>query len=563
MTTPSLLAALLALSTAFTAFGQGLEWVVPIAGTDRAEGYSITADEQGNVYSIGSFEGTQDFDPGPGEWSFTALGNNDIYATKMDPEGNLLWAYQCGSPSTATEWGRGIAVAADGSVYITGAFNGLCDFDPGPGVVEVGGGSGGTGFLVKLNADGSLAWVKRLGVGDVCRGHWVDVDDEGNVYCTGFANDEADFYFGTDVVTLEGNGNWAYVYKLDPTGTTGWVRKIGGDSGLGLEVDPTGNVNIIGFLDGTSDADPGPDVLNLTSNGDQDVIITKLTNTGDLIWARSFGGPGEEWGLGINADAEGNVFATGHYSDTVDFDPGPGVHELTATTVVDMFVMKLNSDGSFAWAHGYGVPTTSPGASYDNGYDVACDAAGNVYACGTFTGTIDFDPGPGVQELSAFHQGDIYLLKYAGSGELLSATSFGNTGYDAARSVHVNAAGDVIHLTGAFSNAVDFDPGDGEHILTATTSGDAFVLKLGPGSGTGIPEQAYSPIAIWPNPGTGVLNVTLGAGVHLIRLFDASGREVLAVRTEGPQAVIDGGSLTSGPYTLCVDGRHATRWLKL
>ena len=231
MTTPSLLGALLALSTSFTAFGQGLEWVAPITGTQQSEGYGSAVDPAGNVYTIGTFEGTQDFDPGPAEWSFTAAGANDVYATKMDPEGNLLWAYQLGGPSTTHEWGRGIAVAASGDVYLTGAFSGTSDFDPGPGVVELGGSSNGTGFLVKLNTDGSLGWAKRMGVGGAGRGHAVAVGADGNVYCTGFTNGEADFFFGSDVVTVDGNGNWCYIYKVDPTGTSGWVRRTAGNDG--------------------------------------------------------------------------------------------------------------------------------------------------------------------------------------------------------------------------------------------------------------------------------------------------------------------------------------------
>lgn len=559
MSAHSVISSLIILTFCHSGQAQDLEWVAPITGTDESEGYSIAVDGAGNVYTIGTFEGTQDFDPGPGERVLTAAGANDVYATKHDAQGDLEWAYQLGGGAGTSEWGRGIAVDAFGAVYLTGAFSGACDVDPGPAVVELIGSSNGTGFLVKLNTDGSFAWAKRMGMGGSGRGHAVAVDADDQVYCTGFTNGEAVFQFGSDEVTVQGNGNWCYVYKVDPTGTTGWVRRTAGNDGQALAIDPDGNIHVAGMFSGTTDLDPGPAILPAISAGGPDIHVSKLTSTGDLIWAKAMGGTGEDWVLGLALDASGNVYCTGHFAATVDFDPGPGVLELTGTTGVDTYLLKLDADGDLDWVHGFGG--TSSGSSYDNGYGVTCDAFGNVYACGTFTGTIDFDPGPGLAEVSAVQQGDMYLAVYSGSGAFVRALSFGGTNFDSARSVQVSGPGDVLHLTGSFTGTVDFDPSEDVHTLTAT-AGDAYVLKLDLGSINNVPEASEPFIAIWPNPGTGDLALNLPPGVHLVRLFDASGRVVLTDRLVGSSASIRTTHLAAGIYTVHVDGLPPVQWLR-
>ena len=119
------------------------------------------------------------------------------------------------------------------------------------------------------------------------------------------------------------------------------------------------------------------------------------------------GGPSQDFGIGVAVDAAGNVYTTGSFKGTVDFDPGAGVTNLTSAGEADVFVQKLDLSGNFVWVVGMGGPSS------DLGYGVAVDAGGNVYITGYFTGTVDFDPGAGMTNLTSVGSIDVFVLKLA------------------------------------------------------------------------------------------------------------------------------------------------------
>ena len=122
-----------------------------------------------------------------------------------------------------------------------------------------------------------------------------------------------------------------------------WAKSFGGtsnDYGYAVTVDASGNVYTIGEFLGTADFDPGTGTNNLSSNGEPDVFVQKLNPLGNLLWAKSFGGTGSDFGYSA-ADASGNVYTTGYFSGTVDFDPGTGTTNLTSNGSLDVFVQKL------------------------------------------------------------------------------------------------------------------------------------------------------------------------------------------------------------------------------
>jgi hypothetical protein len=190
-----------------------------------------------------------------------------------------------------------------------------------------------------------------------------------------------------------------------------WAKQMGGtdyDVGQGIAVDMAGNVYTTGYFQGTADFDPGPGSFNLTSTGNEDIFVSKLDSAGNLVWAKQMGGTSGDAGQDIAVDAAGNVYTTGFFYSTVDFDPGPGTFNLTSTGDTDIFVSKLDSAGNFVWAKQMG------GTDPDAGYDIAVDAAGNVYTTGYFWGTADFDPGPGSFNLTSAGFSDIFVSKLSG-----------------------------------------------------------------------------------------------------------------------------------------------------
>jgi DNA-binding beta-propeller fold protein YncE len=195
----------------------------------------------------------------------------------------------------------------------------------------------------------------------------------------------------------------------------------------------------------------------------------------EFDWAVSFGNEFPSYGKGVAVDAEGNIYTTGRFIDTVDFDPGPETFELSSIGhTADIFVQKLSPGGDLVWAKSMGSIVDEFGLGYDHATAIAVDHSGNVYTTGLFLGTMDFDPGPGVANLTG---GGIFVSKLDKHGNYVWAKSMANRGIESGMGIAVDAAGNV-YTTGVFLSAEDFDPGPNVFVLESNGRFDAFVTKF-------------------------------------------------------------------------------------
>ena len=459
-----------------TAYGQGpiLGWASAIGGTSDDEGFSTTVDDSGNVYTTGYFQGMVDFDPGPDTFNLTAVSGLDIFISKLDASGNFLWTVTMGG--AFYDQGKGITIDDSGNVYTTGRFSGTVDFDPGPDTFNL---STGGNFISKLGAAGNFIWAVVI-PGFSANDHSIAVDNWGNVYTTGYFNVFGDFDPGPSTFNLTPIGDDDfYICKLDPSGNFLWAVAIGSPSAIdrsnSIAVDDSGNVYTTGFFRGTADFDPGPAVFNLTSFSSfmADMFVSKLDASGNFRWAVAMRGVDVEVGNSIDIDNMGNIYTTGYFQGTVDFDPGPGVFNLSSIYKTP-FISKLDAAGDFQWAT---TVTSGPGAE---AFSIAIDTLHNVYTTGTFTFTGDFDPGLGTFNLTSAGQGDIFISKLDPLGNFLWAVAMGGAAgsrNDYGVSIDLDALGNV-YTTGRFRNSGDFDPGSDIFNLTAAGGWDIFILKL-------------------------------------------------------------------------------------
>ena len=121
----------------------------------------------------------------------------------------------------------------------------------------------------------------------------------------------------------------------------------------------------------------------LTASGNYDIFVAKLGPNGNWLWAVKAGGIDYDYGYSIAVDGAGNAYVTGEFRYTSTF----GSHTLTASGYSDLFVAKLNPSGTWLWA------VRAGGGSYDEGYGIAVDGAGNAWVTGCFTGTATFEIG--------------------------------------------------------------------------------------------------------------------------------------------------------------------------
>lgn len=328
---------------------------------------------------------------------------------KLDPNGNLLWAHSIGG----NNGDRGLSITADGTnVIITGRFEGLVDFNPGPGTKNLNTGSSSDRdiFVLKLNNSGDFQWAKSVG----------------------------------------GNNN---------------------DIGHSIATDGSNNVYVTGRFKGTTDFNPGPSTYNLTSNGLYDYFVLKLDNTGNFVWAKSIGGNGQDRSYSVKMDATGGVYISGFFTGTVDFDPGSGTNNLVSNGQEDIFIQKLSSSGNLEWVHSMG------GNSGDIGFDLATDKTNGVYLTGKYLGTIDVDPASTTQYMSSNGLHDVIVLKLDEQGNLKWAKSVGGSNNEIGRGISINSEKDV-YVTGNYYSSADFDPGQGTTILTSNGMQDIFTLQF-------------------------------------------------------------------------------------
>ena len=377
-----------------------------MGGTSLDAGVSIATDALGNAYTTGWFMDTVDFDPGVGTLNLISAGQQDIYIQKLDANGNFIWAKSMGGSSL--DQGLSITTDALGNVYTTGTFQDTVDFDPGLGALSLIS-AGADIYIQKLDANGNFIWAKSMGGTGDDYVKSVTTDALGNVYTTGWFRDNVDFDPGVGTLNLISVGMAdIYIQKLDANGNLLWAKSMGGagdDYGQSVTTDALGNVYTTGYFDTIVDFDPGVGTLNLVSAGASDIYIQKLDANGNLLWAKSKGGSSSDHGLSITTDTPGNVYTTGYFGDTVDFDPGVGTLDLVSAGAFDIYIQKLDANGNLIWVKSMGDTLSDVGTS------ITIDPSGNVYTTGYFQDTVDFDPGVDTLNLISAGAFDIYIQK--------------------------------------------------------------------------------------------------------------------------------------------------------
>lgn len=460
---------------------QGFSWVQGFTATGASNAQvevSVRAiDDSNNVYTSGIFTGTVDVDQSTNTYNLTSVGQYNAFLLKEDAAGNFLWVKHLVCKS-ATNPGYGllgvinIAFDAAGNIYMAGDFTDTIDFDPGLGT----------------------------------------------------------FYMGVPPPTSTGVYGNMFVMKLNKNGDFTWAKQFNANNTC-MVMDASGLYLAMAF-DDTIDADPDTGVINFTSTGMfTNTLIEKLDTSGHYVWAKQLnGGVAAIYGMAL--DSLSNIHIVGGFSDTVDFDPGIGVANLysgsSSITISAIFVAKYDSAGNYLW-----VKQAGQAANQQLANDVSVDRWGNIAVTGNFTGTVDFDPGSGVYNLTSNSTRSIFTLKLRNNGDFVWARKAGNNvglyegrgiATDTTCNVYVisntyptqkfDSSGNLlwtlatagtngwialdnnnsIYLSGSFSGTQDFDPGIDTFLLSGSGLGSGFIQKFCQGPVSIIPITASDTI---------------------------------------------------------------------
>ncbi|MDB9786661.1 SBBP repeat-containing protein [Bacteriovoracaceae bacterium] len=417
-----------------------------------------------------------------------SAGGTDAFITKVSSAGVHEWSYKIGGP--LTDSANAIATDSVGNAFIVGGKIYNIDMDPTSGTDFIDYvGNGIDSYITKINSDGTYGFSKIF-YGSSATFKSIAIDSSDNIFLSGYFGFGYDFdpsEEGQDVRGANGNTSYQDVFlvKLDSNGIYQWTLTFGGtgaELANDMVLDPSGNIIIMGTFQGTVDFDPtsGTDTKSAVVDGfNNDMFLTKIYADGTYAWTNTFQlttfGSASEGSL--DTDSAGNIFFTGYFRDTVDFDPTAGTDSRTSSVFQDMYLTKINADGTYGFSTVYTSSTgTGSGVSPTA---LTIDSSNNVHIVGYFI-NIDFTPSDsttGSFDAANSTIPDSFLAKFDSTGTLLTASIYGNL---LQHSIKIDSAGDVITggaLIGSAGN-VDFDPGAGTVLRSALGDFDVYLNKI-------------------------------------------------------------------------------------
>lgn len=443
-------------------------WAVSLGDLEWDRGDAIKTDAAGNIYVAGRFKGTVDFDPGAGTYNLTSQTYQctDVFMLKLDASGNFGWAVQRqalsnfetdasnvaldidnsnnlylaysfkgfsggyrymfiekASGTGAKLWSykldgdvyadikdRSLAVDGNGNVIVAGGFDGSIKFDVNGSAVSSFG--GGTGYILKLDNSGNYAWMRGLW-GDGCNAYAVITDASDNIYIGGNFSGIVDFDPGLPYhLDTAGNNNYPcmYLLKLSPVGNYSWVKTFDGNNVSAIQdlaVDVAGNVYATGYFDDQLYFRSNPPVIvKTTVNGTDDIFTMKLSNTGDVQWAKQMGGPNQlDIGYAVAVNSSNDVYTGGVFLLSANFNwDGPAFYMNTIGNF-DAFVSRFAQCPNLDTA----VTMTGPAT-------LKAHATGITYQWVTCSAGVPNLPVPGAvnQTFTATANGSYALVVYQG-----------------------------------------------------------------------------------------------------------------------------------------------------
>jgi len=448
-----------------------------LGGGGVEEGAAVVADFEGNAYIVGTTD-SLNFPTTAGVFRSTNAGGKDVFVTKLNPNGSGV-VYSTYIGGSLDDYGYGIAIDAEGNVFVTGT-TASANYPTTAGVMQAVKSGGTDVFVTKLNATGSaLLYSTFLGGTSNDEGFGIAVDSTGHASVTGVTASSNYMVSGAMQSTLAGPTD-AFVTKLDTTaGAAIFSTYLGGsgtDIGFGIAVDAaTDSVIITGLTDSTN-FPTTQGAFRTIAAGNGDAFVVKLNNSGSaLSYATLLGGNGIDAGLGIAVDANGNAYVNG-LTDSLNFPTTvSSMQPINAGGESDAFITKLNATGTAIL-----YSTYLGGNGGDTSAGIALGFGGKAVLSGTTTSTNFPVTGDAIQALlSGGRDAFVSRLNQDGSGPVYSSFIGGGQSEEAF-GVAVDAGANT-YVTGTTSSS-NF-PATSGAFQSASGGGstNGFVVKVGPG----------------------------------------------------------------------------------
>lgn len=374
-----------------------------------------------------------------------------IICSPIYSQSPMNWEWANNIEGTNKDYPYSLVTDKEGNNYVAGSFSDTLKVGA---ITMISKGSFDI-YLLKYNSKGVLLWAKQAGGSDLDEAYGVAIDESGNIYLTGYFSGYANF----SGMHVKSNGDRDFfVAKYTNNGELVWIKQGGGsidDYGTAIATDNAGNIFITGVFKGALNMGN----TSYVSKGDKNIFIIKYNNKGEIIWSTIGGGNMADESTSLVTDANGNVYVTGDFDGTAEFNKKVIVSEGKK----DVFLAKYNNDGVIQWLVRGGSSTGSAHAS-----SIALDKSDNIYVTGYFSGQAYF----GKTALKNMGSDDIFLVKYNPSGDEVWAKQTGETGDERARAIILDKIGN-IYVTGEFNFKFKFC----ENNICNLGASNIFILK--------------------------------------------------------------------------------------
>ncbi len=289
-------------------------------------------------------------------------GISDAWIAKFDSDGNQSWIQKIEGTTGRPTSGNSLDIDADGNIYLSGVTD---SFNPEGSVLPV-----STDFWVsKYDSNGSQLWFQQLGMledgSEFDENYSNAVDQNGNVYSTGFTT--------SDLASPNAGLYDVWLTKHDTNGQLEWIRQFGTEDyewAWGVDTDSQDDIYLGGYTLGN---------LGGTNAGSFDAWLAKYDKQGNQLWTQQFGTPGDDEVFSLKIDSNDNIFLAGYTDDSLGG---------TNSGSYDAWVAKYDSNGEQAWIQQFGTP------QLEQAYDITFDDIGNLYVTGISDGSWgDFNAG--------------------------------------------------------------------------------------------------------------------------------------------------------------------------
>ena len=405
--------------TKYNKFGEQ-QWYKQYGGTGTDSIYNciIKNDLSGNVYMLGRFYGTINFD---GTVLSTATNERGIYFVKLNNSGVLQFAKKIGyynSYSFTDIDVNDFVLDNSNNVFVTGTYR--INLTLGTNTLTLFCASSNNMFIGKYDSNGNFIWAQKAGSASACYnvvGSSVGVDASGNCYITGNYNNT--ITFNTLNITSINAQSDIYIAKYNSSGTIQWVKSAGGtspESSNSIAVDASGNCYITGIFNYFS-GNVTFGTINITGAlYSNNIFIAKCNNAGTFQWVQQASVKQNVYNnnsISLKLDKYGtNFYLAGYFADTTYF----GSYRITTTGSQDIFLAKYNSSGTAQWAQKAG------GLSDEYINNLAIDTLGNSYITG-YTNSSSVNFGNYNLNSSGYFAKYGNLLAYASTDQILCSNS--------------------------------------------------------------------------------------------------------------------------------------------